>query len=248
MVATSLEDTKNLFVWPPHLFPAHINLQNYINVFHASGLGLWLVNTTKVALGTSLIALVVSIFCGYSLARFRFRGKAASELTLLATQMFPGVLLVLPIFILFSQWHLLDSLVGLTIAYLSFVIPVSTLFLKGFFETVPIELEEAAIVDGASRLGALFRIVLPLSLPGLMTSFLFGFIIAWNEYLFARTFIQTPEHWLVSLGLASYIGEYVTPWDQIMSAASIVTLPVCLLFLFLQRYLLQGLTLGAVKG
>ena len=184
----------------------------------------------------------------YALSRFRFRGRDASQVALLATQMFPAILLALPMFIFFSHLGLLNNLFGLSLAYLAFLIPVAAVLLKAFFDAIPVELEEASLIDGASRIGTLFRITLPLSLPGLASTFLFCFIISWDEFLFARMFIRQPDNWTVSLGLASFSGEFVTPWDQVMAAATIITLPVAVIFLSLQRYLVRGLTAGGIKG
>ena len=179
---------------------------------------------------------------------FRFRGRRTSQLMLLATQMFPAILLALPMFVFFSYVGLLDNLFGLSVAYLAFLIPVAAALLIAFFDSIPVELEEASMIDGATRIGTLFRITLPLSMPGLASTFLFCFIIAWDEFLFARMFIRQPDNWTVSLGLASFSGEFVTPWDQVMAAATIVTLPVAIIFFGLQRYLVRGLTAGGVKG
>ena len=151
-------------------------------------------------------------------------------------------------FMIMLRLGLLDSLFGLSLAYLAFLIPVAAMLLKAFFEAIPVELEEASLIDGASRIGTLFRITLPLSLPGVASTFLFCFIISWDEFLFARMFIRQPENWTVSLGLASFSGEFVTPWDQVMAAATIITLPAAAIFLVLQRYLIRGLTAGGIKG
>jgi ABC-type glycerol-3-phosphate transport system permease component len=249
MLVTSVQDTGQLFRFPPRLIPTDdLTLEPYFEAFRNSDLGLWLVNSLKVAFGTALIAIVIGSLAAYALSRFSFRGKGLTALALLGTQMFPGVLIVLPMYLLFAELGLLDSLTGLTIAYLAFLVPVATTLLKGFFDAIPVELEHASMIDGASRLRSLWDIVLPLSLPGLIASFFFVFIIAWDEYLFARALLTSEETWTVSLGLASYFGEYTTPWDQVMSSALLITLPVALLFLVLQRYLLRGLTAGAIRG
>jgi ABC-type glycerol-3-phosphate transport system permease component len=167
---------------------------------------------------------------------------------ILVTQMLPGTLLVIPLYLLFKQLGLLDTHVGLILAYATFALPFSIWMLKGYFDTIPVEIEEAAIVDGCSRLQALARIVLPLSLPGLTVTAMFAFILAWNDLVLAVTLTTDPALRLDAVGLASFIGEYGTPWGQIMAASTVSSLPILLLFLFAQRYLLAGLTAGAVKG
>lgn len=249
MLVTSIQDTGELFRFPPRLIPTEdLTLDPYLEAFRDSDLGLWLVNSLKVAFGTAFIAMVIGSLAAYALSRFSFRGKGLTGLALLGTQMFPGVLIVLPMYLLFAELGLLDSLTGLTIAYLALLVPVATTLLKGFFDAIPVELEHASMIDGASRMRSLRDIVLPLSLPGLIASFFFVFIIAWDEYLFARALLTSEETWTVSLGLASYFGEYTTPWDQVMASALLITVPVALLFLVLQRYLLRGLTAGAIRG
>jgi len=249
MIVTSIRPSSQLFHYPPELLPSADSVFSpYVALFQDTALGTWLWNSIRVAFGTAILAAFIGATMAYALSRFRFRGRGFSEYLLLATQMFPGILLAMPMYALFSKLGLLNSLPGLTIAYLALLVPVATSLLKTFFDGIPVALEEASLIDGASRIGTFFRITLPLSLPGFVSTFLFCFIIAWDEYLFAQMFIRQPDNWTVSVGLASFSGEYVTPWDQVMAAATIVTLPAAIMFLFLQRYLVHGLTAGGVKG
>ena len=249
MIVTSIRPSDQLFQYPPQLLPSVDSVFSpYYTLFQDTGLATWLWNSIRVSLGTAVIATLMGACMAYALSRFRFRGQSLSEFLLLATQMLPAILLALPMYALFNALGLLNSLHGLTIAYLALLVPVATSLLKTFFDGIPEALEEASLIDGASRIGTFVRITLPLSLPGLVSTFLFCFIIAWDEYLFAQMFIRQPGNWTVSVGLASFSGEYVTPWDQVMAAATIVTLPAALMFLVLQRYLVHGLTAGGVKG
>jgi len=249
MFVTSIRPSGQLFAYPPEILPsANSVFSTYVTIFQDTALGTWLWNSIRVALGTAILASFIGAMMAYSLSRFRFRGRGFTEYLLLATQMFPAILLAMPMYVLFSKIGLLNSLPGLTVAYLALLVPVATSLLKTFFDGIPVALEEASLIDGASRIGTFFRITLPLSLPGLASTFLFCFIIAWDEYLFAQMFVRQPGNWTVSVGLASFSGEYVTPWDQVMTAATIVTLPAAIVFLFLQRYLVHGLTAGGVKG
>ena len=249
MGVTSIRPSNQLFEYPPEILPGSNSvLKTYINIFEDSAIAKWLINSLKVSLSTAVFSVTIASIAGYTFSRFNYRGKRFSEIILLATQMFPGILLALPMYLIFQKLNLLDSHTGLTIAYLAFTVPVATFLLKGFFDTIPKTLEEASLIDGASRIGTIFRITLPLALPGIAATFMFCFIVAWDEYLFARIFLRTPNNWTVSQGLASFSGEYVTPWDQVMSAAVIITIPVVVIFLVLQRFLIRGLTQGGIKG
>ncbi len=249
MFVTSIRPSTEIFEFPPRVLPSADSVFTpYLTLFAETGLAQWLWNSAAVSIATAFFACLFGAMAAYALSRFRFRGREASQVALLATQMFPAILLALPMFIFFAQLGLLDSLFGLSLAYLAFLIPVAAVLLKAFFDAIPVELEEASLIDGASRLQTLFHITLRLSLPGLASTFLFCFIISWDEFLFARIFIRQPDNWTVSLGLASFSGEFVTPWDQVMAAATIITLPAAVIFLALQRYLVRGLTAGGIKG
>ncbi|MCY4541343.1 MAG: carbohydrate ABC transporter permease [Rhodobacteraceae bacterium] len=249
MFVTSIRPSTEIFEFPPRVLPSADSVFSpYLTLFEETDLAQWLLNSTGVSAATAFFACLFGAMAAYALSRFRFSGRETSQVVLLMTQMFPAILLALPMFVFFSRLGLLNSLFGLSLAYLAFLIPVAAVLLKAFFDAIPVELEEASLIDGASRIGTLFRITLPLSLPGLASTFLFCFIISWDEFLFARMFIRQPDNWTVSLGLASFSGEFVTPWDQVMAAATIITLPVAVIFLALQRYLVRGLTSGGVKG
>ena len=249
MFVTSIRPSTEIFEFPPRILPSSDSVFTpYLTLFEETGLAQWLWNSTAVSMATAFFACLFGAMAAYALSRFRFRGREASQVALLATQMFPAILLALPMFIFFAQLGLLDSLFGLSLAYLAFLIPVAAVLLKAFFDAIPVELEEASLIDGATRIQTLFHITLRLSLPGLASTFLFCFIISWDEFLFARIFIRQPDNWTVSLGLASFSGEFVTPWDQVMAAATIITLPAAVIFLALQRYLVRGLTAGGIKG
>ena len=249
MFVTSIRPSTEIFEFPPRVLPSADSVFTpYLTLFEETGLAQWLWNSAAVSIATAFFACLFGAMAAYALSRFRFRGREASQVALLATQMFPAILLALPMFIFFAQLGLLDSLFGLSLAYLAFLIPVAAVLLQAFYDAIPVELEEASLIDGASRIQTLFHITLRLSLPGLASTFLFCFIISWDEFLFARIFIRQPDNWTVSLGLASFSGEFVTPWDQVMAAATIITLPAAVIFLALQRYLVRGLTAGGIKG
>ena len=248
MVVTSLKSWAGIFTYPPTFLPEDYAASSYREVFETTRLWLWLVNSAKVTIPTTALSLALAATGAYALSRFKYRGKDAYGFLILVTQMLPGTLLLIPIYLIFKNANLLDNHVGLVIAYTTFSLPFCLWMQKGYFDTIPVELEEAALVDGCSRLEALVRIVLPLSLPGLAVTAMFAFVLGWNEFVFAATLLSTPELATNPVGLASFVSEYGTPWASIMAASAVSSLPVLLLFLFLQRYLLYGLTAGAVKG
>ena len=247
MVDTSLMPASDLFLWPPRIVPSQIIWQNYIEIFKARPVAIWMMNTFIVAGGATLLSIIVSVFGAYGLSRYSFKGKRTIQMIILVARMVPGVLLVVPIFVIFRNLHLTNRPEGLIIAFSTFAMPFCVWMLKGFFDSIPVEIENAARIDGCSTIGILFRITIPLSLPGIIAVGLFSFLLAWSEYLFARILISTEENYVVSIGLSSFYGQYSIPWDQVMAAATIISIPAVVIFMILQNYLLQGLTAGALK-
>jgi multiple sugar transport system permease protein len=217
-------------------------------LFTTQPIARWLLNSLFVSLGASSISVLLSIFSAYSLSRYSYRGSTLFSFLLLLTQMLPTALLIVPLFILFKQVQLLNTLVSLVVANAAFIVPITIWVLKGFFDTIPIEIEESGLIDGCSRLGVLFHITLPLSLPAIVASFVIGFFEAWNEFAFALTFISDQDKWVTSVGLASWIGWLTTPIEIMMSGAVVFSVPSVVFFLVLQRYVVSGLAAGAVKG
>jgi len=205
-------------------------------------------NSAVVSSATTVLSLILGAIGGYNLARFQYRGKGFIELLILSTQMMPGVLLIIPIYVVFLNLGLLDSLVGLIIAYTTFSLPFCVWMLRSYFMGIPVELEESAMVDGCGRLGAMWRITLPLSLPALVATSMFAFVLAWDELVFAVALTNGQDVRVVAAGLSGFNTGYTIPTADLMAASAVSTIPVLLLFLFTQRYLLSGLTAGAIKG
>jgi arabinogalactan oligomer/maltooligosaccharide transport system permease protein len=205
-------------------------------------------NSFVVALATTAVGVLLSCTAAYALSRFRFPGRRASLATFLVVQMFPSTLLMLPLYVLLDALGLLNRLGGLVLVYATTSIPFCVWTLKGYFDTLPRELEEAARIDGASTLGVFFRIVLPLSRPAIAVTALFSFMTAWNEFILAGTFITDERGYTLPVLLHHYIGEYHAEWGHFAAAALVTSVPVMVLFYVLQRYLVGGLTAGAVKG
>jgi ABC-type glycerol-3-phosphate transport system permease component len=230
------------------LWIAHPTLENYQRLFREYDFVRYFLNSLLVATVTAIVATSLSAFAGYSLARFQFPGRSFFGVLILVTQMLPGIAIIIPLFIWFKQFQLIDTYWALLIAYNAFAIPFSTWMLRGFFASIPRELEEAAMIDGAGLIGAFLRIVVPLSLPGLLATGIFAFIVSWHEFLFAVTFTNSAELRTLTVGIAAMRGKDVIDWGLLNAGVVITTIPVAILFAFVQRYLVQGLTAGAVKG
>lgn len=248
MLSTAMKPPEEVFTATPRWMPLNPTWRNFDNIINNTPFPRYFLNSVVIASVTMVLALVVTIFAGYALSRYHFRGKRVFSLWLLVSQMFPPMLLVIPIFVLMLRLRLVDTYPALIITYGTFALPFSTWMLKAYFDTVPRDLEEAAQVDGCTRLQALSRIVLPLAAPGIVTVALFVFILAWQEYMFALTLTRSTDMRTLPVGISLFLGEYRVLWGSLMAGAVVVTAPVIVAFSYLQRYLVQGLTLGAVKG
>lgn len=248
MFVTSVSNEDEMYSSRPPLLPTRVLGEGLADLFEAGDIGRWLVNTMAVASGTSVITVCIAVLGGYSLSRFRFKGAGVTGLLLLATQMLPEALIVVPVYVIFRALGLLNSLFALVLINSAFTVPIGVWILKGYFDTIPVEIEDAALVDGCSRLQALGRIILPNALPAVVAVAVIVFFEAWNEYLFASTLITSQSRWVTSVGLASFIGMFTVPIQQMMAGALVFTLPALLFYAFLQRFIISGLTSGAVKG
>jgi ABC-type glycerol-3-phosphate transport system permease component len=232
----------------PTLVPSPIVFDHYRAIFTERAFWIPIRNSLVVAGATTLFALAGGASCAYALARMRFRGKAVLLAFVLAVSMFPQISIVSPLFLLLRTAHLIDTYPGLILPYLTFAMPLTVWFLVGFFRQIPPELEDAAMMDGASRLRAWWEIVLPLARPGLATTALLTFVYCWNEFLFALAFTLGPDRQTVPVAIALFRGQYQVPWGEILAAAVVATAPVTVLVLVAQRRIVQGLTAGGVKG
>ena len=251
IVTISIRPSPDMYIKPFAYIPPHPTLDNYVNVLlnrtasakahlpEAFG------RTIVVALSATISAVVLASLAGYGLARFRFRGRETFGVAMLSTQMMPPVLFLVPLFLIFRQLHLTNTLAGLTLSYLTFALPFCTWMLRGYFEDIPVELEDAAMIDGCTRLRVLRHVVLPVAAPALVATAIFAFIQAWNEFLFA--FILGGNIPLLTVSLYAFISQYGPEYGNLMAAAVMVALPPVVLFVLLQRHLIGGLTAGAVK-
>jgi multiple sugar transport system permease protein len=246
----SFKTRAELYATPIVYLPASLSVANYVEAWTSklTPFSRFFANSLWVSSVTMVATTLVSILAGYALARFRFAGRQTFLLIFLATQMFPAVLLIAP---LLSQWYalgLIDTYQALIYSNFSFTVPFTVWMLVGYFESIPIELEESAMLDGCNRFGALCRVVLPLAAPGVAATAIFAFVASWSELLFAITFTSQTEMRTLSAGLLFMVGQYEIQWGQLSAGVIISTVPVAILFTYLQRHLIQGLSAGAVKG
>jgi multiple sugar transport system permease protein len=229
-------------------WPAHATLRNYVDVLETTDFPRYFLNSVLVSGATSLLVTVIASAAGYAFSRFRFRGKQVVAFLLLLTQTFPLVMVIPPIYRIMGSLHLTNTLTGLVIIYVAFNIPFATFLMQSFCDGVPRDLEDAALIDGATRLKALTRIILPLTLPGMAATIGFVFTAAWSELLFALMLIDDDNKKTFAVGLLTFIGKFDVDWGQMMAASMLGLIPACLFFVLLQRYLVAGLSAGAVKG
>ncbi|MCY3866948.1 MAG: carbohydrate ABC transporter permease [Chloroflexi bacterium] len=248
MFNTSLAPATQLRRFPPVFAQPEPTLAAYEAIFTERPIGVWLRNSAVVALASTALSMFVSVLAGYSISRIRARGSQAIGLFFLMSRMLPSTLIIIPLFVSFRQFQLIGDLRSLVLAHATFITPFAVWMLKGYFDTIPMELEDAAMIDGCTPLSALLRVVLPLSAPGLAATTLYGFVLSWNDFVFARTFLVANQNaWTVNVGVASLKGEYLTEWNEIMAGSLIAMLPIVLAYLFLERYLVSGLTAGSSK-
>jgi ABC-type glycerol-3-phosphate transport system permease component len=250
VLLSSFKTRAELYATPLVYLPSQLSLANYVDAWTSklTPFSRFFANSLWVSSVTMVATTAISILAGYALARFRFVGRDVFLLVFLATQMFPAVLLIAP---LLSQWYalgLIDTYQALIYSNFSFTVPFTVWMLVGYFESIPRELEESAMIDGCGRFGALLRIVLPLAAPGVAATAIFAFVSSWSELLFAITFTTQTEMRTLSAGLLYMVGQYEIQWGQLSAGVIISTVPVAVLFTFLQRHLIRGLTAGALKG
>jgi multiple sugar transport system permease protein/raffinose/stachyose/melibiose transport system permease protein len=247
LLASSLETQDQLFRIPALWVPTAPTLDNFVRLLHSS-FPHWFQNSAIVASATTVLALTLAALAAYSFSRFPFSGSRELSTMFLFVQLFPVAVVVIPLFILWTNLKLTNTYWSLIITYLVFGLPISTWLLIGFFNAVPVELEEAAMIDGSSRLGALWRVTLPLCVPGLAATAIYIFLLAWNEFFFALTFMNSTDMRTIPVGLSSFFAEHSVDWGLVMAGSVVASLPVVILFGLLSRYFIQGLTSGAVKG
>jgi N,N'-diacetylchitobiose transport system permease protein len=248
MVSTALKPGKEILSLTPVWFPSHATFDNFRDAMSQPFFWNDIVNSLTVVLSVVAISIALAFLAAAAVARFGFRGRTAFIVMVIAVQMVPLNALVIPVYLLLDKVGQVDSLPGVIAYYLAIVLPFMVWTLRGFVANVPVDLEEAAMVDGASRVGAFLRIVFPLVAPGLVATAIFGFIQAWNEYIIAYVLLSSNSKQTLTIWLASFTTQHGTDWGGLMAGATLTALPVVVFFLLVQRHVVGGLTAGAVKG
>jgi arabinogalactan oligomer/maltooligosaccharide transport system permease protein len=244
----SLRPANRLLSTSLELIPANASWDNYVALFTERPFFIWLGNSTFVAVVVTLTGVALASTTGYAFSRYSFVGKKVGMLSLLVTQMFPATMLLLPMYIMLVKLHLINTYLGIMITYSATALPFCIWQMKGYYDTIPVSLEEAGRIDGASQLQIFFRIILPLAAPALVITALFSFMSAWTEYVVAAQILQDTDLWTLPLGLKSFESNMGSEWGLYGAASVMVSIPVVILFLSLSRWLVSGLTLGSVKG
>lgn len=250
IVVTSLKTEKEIFQIPPTLFPRVLNTKSYVaqvatgdfNMFQSFG------NSLVISVGATLIAVVLAVPASYGIAKYHFKGKKAILLGFLVTQMLPVSVLLTPMFILFKNTHVYNTPVAAILADATIGIPFSVLILKNYFASIPKELEEAAYIDGCNRFTAFIRVLIPIAKPGVVVCSVFSFLYAWGDLAYGMTFIIDQTKRLITAGIFNFMGQYGTKWSYLTAFAVVTIIPVALIFIFMQKYIISGMTSGAVKG
>ncbi len=247
LLVTSFKTSGEINSLQVTYWPQQVTLENYQKLFQVTNFGTYMKNSLIVTFSSSLLVLAFSLCGGYALARYQFRGKKAVLIAFLVSQMIPTILLFIPMFLIFGKLNLINTLQSLVILYTVFNTPFCLITLRGFFERIPVSLEEAALVDGCNKLQAMTKIIMPVLFPGIVATFVFAFTGAWNELLAGIMFINSNSLKTIPVAINAFIGKYSIDWGQMSAACIIALIPTTIFFAVVQRYIVQGLTQGAVK-
>ncbi|MEK3723666.1 carbohydrate ABC transporter permease [Paenibacillus sp. FSL H8-0034] len=247
MVSTALKPNDEVMVTPPQWIPDAPTLESFVRIWEDYPFATYFANSVYIVLAATIISLVFSAMAGYGASRFRFKGKSTFLTFLLVTQMFPSIMLLIPFYKVLKTLGLIDTHLGLILVYISFTIPFCTWMMMGFFQGIPKELDEAATIDGCGRIRTFVQIILPLSLPGIAATAIYSFLQGWNEYMFALILTTSEDMKTLPVGIGQLNGFYKIVWNDMMAASFVSSLPLVILFLFLQKYFISSLTAGAVK-
>jgi len=247
LITTSVKPRSEVFASPPRFFPSSLTFKNYADVLTSDTLRFF-VNSVVVCLGTTVMCLALSLLAAYTLTRTGARGRKPVLVVVLVSQLLPQAVLLVPLYRAADKLGLLNSLFGLMVAYLTFTLPVAMWLLRSFFMSIPIELEEAARIDGLSEFAAFWRINVPLAKPGIAAVGIYVFFMAWQDFMYSLVFLTDESKRTLPLGVLSLIGSHTIEWGQLMAVSAVLLIPILLVFSFAQRYFIAGITAGAVKG
>lgn len=248
MFMTTLKPDGEIITATPTLYTSKPHFQHYVRLFEQTNFLTYFKNSIVVAGSATLLSICVATLAGYGITRFRFNGREKIAGMMLFTYMFAPIMIIVPFFILMRQYGLVNSHLGLVLAYTTFSLPFSMWLLRSFFQSIPLELEEAAMTDGASRVQAVIYIIVPLALPGIIAVSIFSFIVAWNDYIFTRVLISSDDLKTLPVGINDLVNATVIDWGMILAGGVVITIPALIFFIAVQRYLISGWGAGAVKG
>ncbi|MCQ4774981.1 carbohydrate ABC transporter permease [Lacrimispora saccharolytica] len=250
IVVTSLKTEQEIFQIPPTFWPKVLNLKSYMAQIESGDFNMFrsFANSFLISVGATLIAVVLAVPASYGIAKYHFKGKRVMLLGFLVSQMLPVAVLLTPMFILFRNMHLYNTPWAAMLADATIGIPFSVLILKNYFASIPSELEEAAQIDGCNRFAAFLRVLIPIAKPGVMVCAIFSFLYAWGDLAYGMTFIIDQEKRPITAGIFNFMGQYGTKWSYLTAFAVVTIIPVALIFIFMQKYIISGMTSGAVKG
>lgn len=248
MFITSLKPFAYVLTYPPQLWPVHPTFQNYIDAWTSNNFARYFVNSVIVSIVSTILGTLIAAAGAFAISRYRFVGKKLIYSMFVASMMIPNITFIVPQFKMMKHLGLLDSLTGLILIYAAGMIPMTTFLVKGFFDEVPQELEEAVLIDGGGLFTLFFRMMMPMALPALATALIFNFMGSWEEFIMSFTFINDPSKWTLPISIALFQGEHTTQWGMVFAASMIQTVPVIAIFLIFQRFIIKGILAGAVKG
>ncbi|MBO7745637.1 carbohydrate ABC transporter permease [Paenibacillus sp. MWE-103] len=248
IVITSFKPQKDIFSFPLRYWPERFTFDNYEKIFKISKFQIYIGNSLVVAILAALVVIVIAVLSAYVLARFKFRGHGQIMLAFFATQMLPGFIALAPLYLMMSHLDLLNNRFSLVLMYTVGLIPFSTIMLRGFFQRIPSSLEEAAMIDGCSRWSALLRVIIPVMLPGIASTFIFAFVQNWNELFLAAMFIDDDKLKTLPVAMNSFILKFDVDWGSMSAGVVLSIIPTVIIFAFAQRFIVEGLTQGAEKG
>lgn len=250
IIVTSLKTEQEIFSIPPTLLPQILNLKSYAAQVKTGDFNMFISfkNSLVISFGSMVVAVVLSVPASYGIARYRFVGRKTMMLGFMVTQMLPVSVLLTPMFIMFKNMHVYNTPLAAILADATIGIPFSVLILKNYFASIPKELEEAAYIDGCNRLTGFLRVLIPIAKPGVMVCSIFSFLYAWGDLAYGMTFILDQEKRPITAGIFNFMGQYGTKWSYLTAFAVVTIIPVALIFIFMQKYIISGMTSGAVKG
>ena len=248
MISTMLKPGSEVYVSPPYWIPKKVALSNFVELWTQHPFAKYLKNSIIIAAGTTILTTVLCIPAAYAISRFHFLGQKLLLYMYLVIQMFSPIIVVIALFKIIARLHLIDTYLGLVLVNTVFTLSFVTWMLSGYFKTIPVDIEEAALIDGCTRIQTIIRIMIPIAAPGLVTTIIYSFIASWNEFMFALTLVQSVGKTPLTLGLYNFVGRYTTQWELLTASAFLAIIPIIVLFLLIEKQLVAGIVGGAVKG